>query len=282
MLSGSRHFFKASDFSKLICLCVPLIVSATTFASPYADSVVSFNQGSGGSPFYANPGSSLGEPARMTGIGSFPGVVSMFNPPFDGNQIVSIGLGGSLTVHFDQPITNDPSHLYGMDLIVFGNTGFIDSNYPNGQIGTPTGLFGEDNAHVEVSSDGISFFAVSPTADTLFPTQGYLDSGPYDVAPGSQPTDFLKPVNPSLSLSSFNGLTFAQAMALYDGSGGGTPIDIAEAGLSSVSYVRISVAANAAGPAEIDAFAAVPEPASAILLVAGVVMLSRRRAVRHS
>jgi hypothetical protein len=270
--------FRTLWFLRVVCSCAPLVVSTTAWAGPYAASVTGFSQGAGGNPAFADPNSALGEPARMTGFDfSFPGVVSMFNPPFDSDQIVSIGRGGSLTVQFDEPITNDPSHLYGMDLIVFGNAGFIDSDFPNGHIGSPAGLFGADNAQVELSSDGINFFAVSPTADSLFPTQGYLDSGPFDVLPGNVPSDFLKPMNPALGLSSFNGLTFAQAMALYDGSGGGTPIDIAEAGLSSVSYVRISVALNAAGPAEIDAFAAVPEPTSGLLCLLSLALVGRRR-----
>jgi hypothetical protein len=75
-------------------------------------------------------------------------------------------------------------------------------------------------------------------------------------------SDFTSPVDPA-----FNpiGKTYADIMAGYHGSGGGLGVDIAAAGLSSISYVRITNPANAAGVPEIDAFAdvaAVPEPAA--------------------
>jgi hypothetical protein len=215
----------------------------------------------------------------MTGAAfGFPGVVSMFNPAFDPGQIVSIGKGGQLTLQFDEPVVNDASHLYGVDLIIFGNAGFADDNYDQGVNSNPAFLFGAGHAKVEVSADGTNYFPVSPTADSLFPTQGYLDSGPYDAVAGSVPSDFLKPMNPALTQSSFNGLNYAQSLALYNGSGGGTPIDIAEAGLSSVSFVRISLPDNATASAEIDALAAVPEPASLTLICfCGVALISRRR-----
>ncbi len=253
--------------------------SSPVLAGSYATSVVSYSQGLGANAGYLDPNSALSTPARMTGASiGFPGVVSLFNPPFETDQLVSIGRGGQLTVHFDQPITNDASHLYDADLIVFGNSGFIDSNYPNGQIGNPASLFGANSTSVEVSNDGVTFVPVPTLIGSLFPTQGYLDSGPFDTVAGSDETDFFKPVNPALSLSSFNGLTFAQAMALYDGSGGGTPIDIASTGLSSVSYVRVNVAANASGSTEIDAFARVPEPQSAILILMAAAAIRRQRA----
>ena len=38
--------------------------------------------------------------------------------------------------------------------------------------------------------------------------------------------DFTKPVDPLLTLSDFGGITAADAIELYDGSGGGTPFDL--------------------------------------------------------
>lgn len=263
----------------VVALALAAWWSSPVFAGSYATSVVNYTQGLGANGSYLDPNSALSAPARMTGASfGFPGVVSMFNPPFETDQLVSIGRGGQLTVHFDQPITNDASHLYGADLIVFGNSGFIDSNYPNGQIGNPASLFGANNTSVEVSDDGINYVPVPTLIGSLFPTQGYLDSGPFDVVAGSVETDFFRPVSPALSLSSFNGLTFSQAMALYDGSGGGTPIDIASTGLSSVSFVRIKVAANASGSTEIDAISRVPEPQTALLILMATAAMRRRHA----
>jgi hypothetical protein len=240
---------------------------------PWADAIVSWGPGATPAPGYGDPTTSLGSPERFTGEAfGFDSVVSMFSPPFGPEEIVSIGEGGHLTLFFDEPITDDPSHLYGVDFIVFGNTGFIDFNYPSGQIGSPAALFGLGLATIEVSADGNTFFPVPGLADGLFPTQAYLDSGPFDPVPGLVPTNFQRPVNPALSLNDFSGLSYAQALALYDGSGGGTPVDISSTGLAAASYVRISLADDGdAGTelhAELDAMALVPEPTMAAPLAA--------------
>jgi len=263
----------------VVC-CAPRVLGA----DPWADAVVSYDPGSGAAEGYTDPAVVLGTPERYTGEGVWPGVVSMFNPAWGADEIVSIGDGGQLTVRFDEPITDDPSHLYGVDLIIFGNAGFIDVAYPNGQIGDPAGMFGADPAVIEVSADGVTFFEIPDVfADALFPTQGYLDSGPYDASPGSEPADFLRPMNPSLSLSDFDGLSYAEALALYDGSGGGAPVDLAwavdsegqPAGLTQAWYVRIRYSGPA--NAEIDAFAVVPEPGVLVLVLGGVVPVWRKK-----
>lgn len=255
--------------------------AAPALAGSFASLVVSYNPGSTASSGYTTPGVALGSPERMTGelFGS-PGVVSLFNSPFAPDEIVSIGEGGSLTVRFDEPIQDDASNLYGVDLILFGNAGFILGDFVNQTITDPAALFGEDNALIEVSQNGIDFFPVPANADTLFPTQGYLDSGLFDEAPGSLPTDFFRPVNPALSLADFDGLTYAGALALYDGSGGGTPIDIGSTGLFEASYVRISVLddgnTGTSLNAEMDAFARVPEPSAIVLLAVAALLTDRR------
>ncbi len=247
-------------------------------SDPWADAVVSYDPGSGANPDFADPAVTLGPPERFTGEGMFPSVVSIFSPPFGTDEIVSIGFGGSLTVEFDTPITDDPAHPWGVDLIIFGNGGFIDADFPNGQIGDPPGTFGIDPMQVSVSADGVTFVPLGTFDEGWFPTQGWLDSGPFDATPGTQPTDFTRPVNPSLSLADFAGLSYADALALYDGSGGGLPIDIGPAGLSQVRFVRVEGIASGV-TVEIDAFAAVPEPASGIALTAlvGAVALRRRK-----
>jgi len=259
-------------------------------ADPWADYVVHYAAGATADPNYTNPLWALGSPERFTGevspYGSYPSVVSMFSPPFGSDEIVSIGEGGELVVRFDDPIEDDPANPFGVDLLIFGNAGFADVDYPNGQIGSPPYLFGADPAIVEVSADGQTFFSIGTMADRTFPTQGYLDAGPYDSEPGMIPSNFLLPVNPALTLADFAGLSFAQAMALYNGSGGGRPIDIASTGLSSVSFVRMRVPddgnPNTSRHAEIDALARVPEPASLVLvLAAGAALVARHRRVER-
>jgi hypothetical protein len=256
-------------------------------ASPFATQVVSYDPGStpartfGGVP-YTNASAALGSPERFTGEGSFPGVVSLFNPAYELDEIVSIGEGGHLTLRFDTPITNNPANLFGVDLILFGNASFIDVEFPTGRIGPTAGMFGLDTALLELSADGVTFVRWGDFTEGFFPTLGYLDSGPFDTTPGRVLSDFLRPVDPGLTRQSFAGLNNAQAVALYAGSGGGTPIDIARTGLSAAWYIRVSVADDnnpaTSLNAEIDAAAVVPGPATAPLLAAlAPIAWARRR-----
>ncbi len=76
---------------------------------------------------------------------------------------------------------------------------------------------------VSVSQDGETWYTFSegPYADGLFPTQAYKwDSSSHSWT--DEQMDFTKPVDPSLTLSDFSGLSAAQAIELYQGSGGGT------------------------------------------------------------
>ena len=271
--------------SVMVCLLAASGLTAArapdAAAAPWADAVVDYAPGTTAQPGYTTPSVALGSPERVTGeIFGFPSNVTMFNPPFGNDEIVSIGEGGHLTVHMGQPVINDPAHLYGVDLIVFGKAAFEDADYPNGQQFNPARLFGSQPLFVEVSADGSSWFPVAPRANSLFPTQGFLDAAANGDGPASNPTNFLRPVNPSLTLADFNGLSYAQSLALYDGSGGGTPIDIGPTGMASVSFVRISLPDDG-NPAtslrgEIDAFAAVPEPTSLAFIACSLAFLRVR------
>ncbi len=246
-------------------------VHAFGTSDAWADAVVSYSPG-GADPAYTSPGVTLGQPERFTGEGAFPSVVSMFSPPFGTDEIVQVGPGGWLEVEFENPVTDDPSNLYGVDLLIFGNGGFIDVDFPNGRIGPTAAMFGTDPMRISISPEGTNWFTLAPVTEGVFPTQGYLDSGPFDGVPGSIPTDFTRPMNPALTPADFAGLSYAGALALYDGSGGGTPIDIAPSGFSEVRYVRVEPLGD--GWIEIDAFAAVPEPGAATLLLGGMLSLA--------
>lgn len=271
-----------------ISACAVLALGRAALAGPWAAQVVSYDAGSTAVPGFTSADAALGEPSRFTNDASFPGVVSLFNPAFLPSQIVSIGEGGHLTVRFDEPVSESASHLYGIDLIIFGNAFFAGdfSMFPEVRQQDPATLFDTDGGWIEVSADGVNFVRVAELADRLFPTQGYLDGGPFDVLPGASLTDFRRPVNPALTLADFDGLSYADSVALYDGSGGGTPIDLAQTGLASVSYVRVSVPddgnPDTAHKAEIDAFASVPEPATAAVMLLAMALIgpARRRPVR--
>ena len=254
----------------VLMICGVLLLSMTASAQdPWADQVVSYDAGDGADVGFTDPLTALGEPSRMTGTDPWEATVTPFNGPWLSEQVVSIGQGGHLTVRFDEPIVDDPYHLFGVDLIVFGNGFFADASWPDGAVG---GLFEDGPFTVSVSADGVDFVALAGTHhDAFFPMLGYLDlSGPYDTEPGSAPSDFTRPVDPALSYADFDGRTFDEIMALYDGSGGGIPFDIDTTGLSEVYYVRIDVPDGATSP-DLDGFAAVPEPAT-VLLLGGLVL----------
>lgn len=249
-------------------------LGASGASAQHATSVVSYTPGTGTNPAFNSPASALGEPSRFT-PGQFPGAVTPFNPAFRGDQLVQVGRGGSLVLAFDRPIVNSPSNPFGIDLIVFGNAFLGDSDFPNG---TSNGIVSAEGGDVDVSADGQTWFRVATNAaDGLYPTLGFADlAGPYQETPGSVPTDFTMPVDPSVQLSA--GLSFAQIVALYNGSGGGLGVDIASSGLSVVNFVRISVASDATFVPEIDGVAIVPTPGTlGVLLLAAVPGLRRRR-----
>jgi hypothetical protein len=241
------RFFVPAACAASFCLCAP-----TMAADPWADTVVSFAAGVDGNPAYGDPTTTIGDPERFTGEGIFPGVVSPFNPAFGTDEIVSIGVGGALVVQFDEPVTDDPGNPFGIDLLVFGNAGFIDSAFPSGIVG---GMFGADGGVIEVSADGAAWVEITGVlADGPFPTLGYEDGGPYDAVPGTIETSFTRPVDPALSMGDLLGLDLDAVRQLYAGAGGGAGVDLAGTGLASISYVRISNPPDGAGPLEIDAF----------------------------
>ena len=222
--------------------------------SPFANLALSYDPGSNASPGYTTPDAAVGSPQRFTSKGSpFATVVSPFSAAWGETEIVSVGAGGHLELRFALPVLDDPANPWGIDLIVFGNTGFSDAAWPDGVV---AGLYGADGGTVSVSFDGANWVEVPGiTADGLFPTDGYTDAGAYDETPGAVPTDFTQPMNPLLTYDDFDGQNLAGVRALYRGAGGGTGIDLASTGLSAISYVRIQVADGALFAPEIDAVA---------------------------
>lgn len=256
---------------------VTLGLAGSACAGPWASMVISYDPGTNPAPGYSDPMTALGRPERFTGEGVFPGAVTPFNPAWKTDELVSIGEGGHLTVKFDKPIRNSKGNPFGIDLLIFGNTGYIDSAFPAGVVG---GVFGSGGGLVEVSKDGVTWFMVpGAMADREFPTLGYLDlTSPYQTTKGLVPADFRKPVDPSFMA---NGKTFAEIAAAYDGSGGGSGIDIGVTGLRAISYVRVSSPLGSGVAAEVDAFSnvrAVPTPGVPGLLgFVGIASLRRGR-----
>lgn len=247
------------------CAIAAAALSARSHAGavdPYADAIIDYVQGTNATPGYTFASAALGEPSRFTGEGIFPSVVTPFSPPFMNDEIVSIGVGGWLVIEFDEPIVDDPSNPHGIDFIIFGNSGFIDGAFPDGVV---DGLFSDDGGVVEVSADGVRWTPIpGALADGLFPTLGWLDAGPFDATPGVVASDFTKPVDPTLSLRDVLGLDYPSLLAVYDGAGGGSGVELTGTGLGAISFVRISVPADGLFSVEIDAIvdvvAARPSP----------------------
>ncbi len=273
---------------KIRLFLLAAVLGGLNVAAQYPSAVTAYSAGAGVAVGYTDPTVALGEPSRST-PGTFGGPVDPFDSPYLGSQLVGIGAGGSLTVHFDTPVQHDASHPFGVDFQVFSGSFFVvtnsfDSNF--NYVGTPAtdgSVFGTGAAstRVSVSADGVTFFtlnpALAPQIKSLFPTDG---AG-----------DFTRPVNPSLTSADFAGLTLDGVRNRYAGSAGGTGFDLAWAqdgtghsvAIDQASYVRIDVLS---GKVEVDGLAAVrgltsvPEPSAWALGIIGLVpvlVLGRRR-----
>jgi hypothetical protein len=243
---------------------------------PWADRVIQYSPGSGANTAYTDPSRALGSPTRVTGEASgFAGATTPFNSPFESDELMQVASGGFVVLAFDEPVTDDPQNPFGIDLLVFGNSFFFD---PNNFTSPTAQLLSSDAGTIEVSSDGQTWFTITGVeADGLFPTLGYVDvTDPYSSPAGNIATDFTKPVNPSLA---WTGLDLTQLVTAYDGSGGGAGVDLASVGLSSISFVRLSVASGAAA-IEIDALSDVspiPTPSAHVILACSLLLASKRR-----
>lgn len=260
--------------------------AAAASASPFASSVMSFDAGTNPVAGYADPLTALGSPERFTGEGIFPAGVTPFNPAWGTDELVSIGSGGHLSLSFDTAITNNASHAFGVDLIIFSNSGFSDTTWTdadpnndgNGFTGSNPFIFGSGGAAtVQVSTDGTNWITATTTTLDLFPTLGYADfTGAAPAVPGSVETDFTQALDPTLTAADFANMSFTDLRDFYDGSGGGIGIDIASTGLHSASFVRLLNDSNEAF--EIDAIAVVPAPGSLFALsILGFGITHRRR-----
>jgi hypothetical protein len=227
---------------------IRVIVTDQAFASS-----VSATSGTFDGTDFRNPQSVLGEPTRFTSPTSpYGGAVTPFNPAFGGNELLSLHQGESVTVKFPvQVFDNASSSHHGADFIVFGNAFYV---YDFGS-GTATGSLFDNPGTIEVSQDGVNFFPITSSfANTAFPTNAYRNpTGPFDLPPASaQLSDFGLPVDVNFNVA---GLNLSQIEAAYNGSGGGTPVDISSTGLPWIQYVRINGAAT--GSVNLDALSVV-------------------------
>jgi len=228
-------------------------------SAQFATSVLAYERGTGFASSFTNANAALGAPASSSSV-------TPFAPPFSTSQLVSIGTGGYLTLQLGTPIRDDPSHPFGIDFLLFGNSFFVSTNGSGASATTSGAIFSSSvSTHVEVSQDGSAWFTLdptlAPTVGTYYPTDG----------PGNP----LLAVNPVLGTSDFVGTNLSGIRALYAGSAGGADYDLGWArdgsgnpvSLDSVSYVRIDVLS---GRTQLDAIAVVPEPGVCTLGAVGL------------
>ncbi len=283
-------------------LAMTAILGVTMTASAqYAVEVVSYDSGSNPASVFMGPdytlsSAALGSPSRTTGT-TFPSVVSPFSGPYNHDQIVSIGEGGKLTLRLSNYAIPQAG---GPEIGVFESVSITDSTvWPNltGVAGSPASTFGGDSALVEVSEYGSSWVGLGIQLFNM-PTSAYTDlTDPYSSTPGSNVSDFQKPL--TASLSDFDGKSYYDAsttphiLDIFDGSGGGTWLDISGTGLAKVGFIRFLVADDGDDSItapdisfEIDAVsiatgamgtATVPEPSALVLLLLATPFVTRRR-----
>jgi hypothetical protein len=243
-----------------------LCVLPNASRAQFANTVISYDRGTGFAANFTNASAALGAPT--TG-----GAVTPYAAPFSTSQLVSIGAGGSLTLQLGTPIVNDSSHPFGIDFLIFGNSFFVITNGSGSSATTSGAIFSSSvSTRVEVSEDATTWFTLepllAPTVGTLFPTDG--------------PGDPLLPVNPALTGWDFAGLNLSGIRSLYNGSAGGGGFDLGWARdgagnavtLESASYVRIDVLS---GRTQVDAISVVPEPSGFVLAALGGLMFWLRR-----
>lgn len=265
-----------------------LILAATFYVaaeSPFGAQVVDYSTACRDLRFN-NPNNVLGAPARfvkvysgnMGGVSSdaYGGVVHPVVPGYTGGLHLSLispddEEPGYVVIAFDHDVLDDPDNPFGVDFIVFGNSGCTKS--------TTTGMTALDDpatcrltaqgfpeeSVVEVAQDPDGPWYGSErwrTSDGFAPTLGHR----YDPANADTnlysgnlwwgvPTDPTFPVDPRIDFSDCADLTLAELCQRYNGSAGGTgydleyakdkdgnclPSDAAHGGLKWFRYVRIS------------------------------------------
>ncbi len=264
---------RATAFLSLSSALVSFTLPASAADSFFGVEVLQYTPGTGAAAGYDRTAAVLGPPSQIT-PGEFGGPVDPFSAPWQSDQILSVGAGGSVTIQLAGAVLDLPGNPFGLDFQIFGASAFaiVNGDFTGGGV-TDGSLFGQNSGltQVSVSRDGLSYFlldpALAPVVDGLFPTDGQGLAS--------------RAVNPALRSADLADRDLAGIRALYDGSAGGTGYDLAwardpegrPAGLEAIRFVRIDVLS---GRSEIDAIAAIPEPSSTLLLVLGGAMVLAR------
>ncbi len=303
-----RRSFPPLFVAAAIFLMVPMSSSFGVFVSsiPTVSGSPDFVQGTVNfktpGQSYGNPLAALGQPSRISGISdSWLGPVTAFNPAYEENELVDLGVGGHITLQLPEPIVVAGRLQIG----IFTTAALNDPTY-SGRAEKPARTFAfteygaERSAVVEVAASSGQFVSLGRVIFST-PTQGYANqSTPYDFPDPLMPSDFDKPF--AGGVSALDGLFSGQISTLLDGSAGGTWLAVPEsASLSDIQFIRISdplwrladgSTANSlpsryyndpifykSADLFIDGVnvVSVPEPASGILLISMLSFMARRR-----
>ena len=241
-------------------VCVLAAAGPSRASDPWADEVVDHTLD--GSGLYDDPESILGMPATTyydrQAFAQF--MVSLVAPacyldaPGGNELITSIPSDQFVKVKFDEPVEDHPRNPYGIDLLVFGNSMFrTTGGWVTPDTDMETYLLGygsvaDEPVIVAVSTSGIGtpqshraewyVYDEGPYGDSWYPTQAYeWDREAHDWG---DPKDYTTPVDPTLGTADFASLSAADAIDLYEWSGGGAGIDLTESGFSSIQFVYLT------------------------------------------
>lgn len=277
-------------------LFVSFVVASHAHAASFADRVVSYTPGNATAP-YDNPAAALGAPSALTGenpdLATFGvNVLSPFSPAYQEDEVVRVGEGGSITLRLENFISVGDGAEFGL----VENISLFDPAYPSGTTTSPAVGFGNDGALVEVSQDGVTFVGLTGGApfESVFnmPAVYFLNAGAFDTVEPVSPilADFGKPFTPAGGFSAFDGKSsYAEVLAVFEGSGGGTWLDASASGLSTIGYIRLSVADDndpaTANTLELDSVLSnsallagpVPEPMALGTVVGSLFLAARKR-----
>ena len=264
----------------VIMFFVSALCSAADYdANDFAANVISYSGGLGGPP-YDDPNAVLGKPTTwIKDDGGKTFACSLVFPAYnvspDGHKLIlTLVPEANIVVGFDHNVGDDPGNPYGVDFIIFGNSAFQGSGYVDANTDMDTyrlispASVNDERMVVSVAQEPNGpwySFGDGPYADDIFPTNAFAWNSQTHSWASEQ--NWLRPVDPNLSLSDFSGLTVADAIELYGGSAGGTGFDIEklspedyaaldvepQTGRKWIRYIRVQAGDYFAG--EIDAFA---------------------------
>lgn len=272
--------------SQTLIPTLALVGALSASASPFATEVVRASGAFGPVPYH-DPNSVLGAPAtsfrdffgtaaRVKLVEAAYHLAATNSGLLTTNLLLTVGAGDEIIVRFGSPVQDDPAHPYGVDLLVFGNAFFTPNQFVNDntdmgvcalsgtifseplKVSVSPGFTGRPG---ELANDPDTWpwyrYDHGPFADSAFPTHAYT----WNRATtnwSNELMDFTKPVNPALqSVFAAGGLTAADGIDLYAGSGGGTGFDLQESGFAWIQYVKVEGIDPDFSDGEVDAFAAV-------------------------